>query len=246
MISALLGYLDRALREAAEALSLGRALSHHGSLAQAYWFSSEVYYLRREAAVLCGVAEEWVRLVSENSSAVSLANATMFHGWALVGSGRRDEGTTILRGGLSLWRRSGARSMMPFRLARVADGLLLAGEVAEATALLAEAVTIGKETGDHWSDPELDRLSGIAKLRQSGGTAGIEQAELLLRRAIANARNTGQRLIELRAATNLAGLRIEQGRRSEARELLGPIHGWFTEGLNTPDLSEARALLAEL
>jgi class 3 adenylate cyclase/predicted ATPase len=246
MISALLGHLDRALREAAEALSLGRALSHHGSLAQAYWFSSEVYYLRREADVLCGLAEEWVRLVSEHGSAVSVANATMFHGWALVVSGQRDEGTTILRDGLSLWRRSGARSMMPFRLARVADGLLLAGETAEAAALLAEAATIAEETGDHWSDPELDRLSGIANLRQSGGTTGIEQAELLLRRAITKARTTGQRLIELRAATNLAGLCIEQGRRSEARDLLGPIHSWFTEGLNTPDLREARALLAEL
>jgi class 3 adenylate cyclase/tetratricopeptide (TPR) repeat protein len=246
MISALLGHLDRALREVSEGLNLGRALSHHGSLAQAYWFSSEVYYLRREAAALCGLTEEWVRLVGEHGSAVSLANATMFRGWGLIANGRREEGISILRDGLSLWRRSGAKSMMPFRLARIADGLLIAGETAEAAALLAEAATIAEETGDHWSDPEIDRLSGIAKLRLAEGAVELEAGEHYLRRALAGTRDSGMRLIELRAATSLARLYGERGRRTEARDVLSPIYGWFSEGLDTPDLKEAGALLAEL
>jgi len=103
----------------------------------------------------------------------------MFEGWALVAGGRVDEGVACLRDGFLRWRQTGSKNLGPFRLARVADGLLLAGEAVEAAAVLVEASAIAEETGEHWSDPELHRLSGIAKLRQSGETAGIKQAEHL-------------------------------------------------------------------
>jgi predicted ATPase len=131
-------------------------------------------------------------------------------------------------------------------MARAADGLLLAGEPAEARAPLAEASGLAREIGERWSDPEVDRLSGIAWLRQPNEAGALERAETHFRRAVAGARGRGARLIELRAATSLARLWSEQGRRAQAHELLAPIYGGFTEGFDTADLKEARALLAEL
>ena len=131
-------------------------------------------------------------------------------------------------------------------MARVADGLLLAGETAEALALLQEAGALARDIGERWSDPELDRLSGIAWLRQSGGLAELDRAETHFRRAVAGARGRGARLIELRAATSLAQLWIGQGRAAQAHALLAPIYAGFNEGFDTADLKEARALLTEL
>jgi predicted ATPase len=123
MIAALRGHLDRALLEANEALSLARELSHHGSLVHAFWTLSEVHYLRRDAAALATLTAEAVPFVTEHGSAVSAASAIIFQGWALVAVGRVDEGLASLRDGLLRWRRTGSRSLGPFRLARVADGL---------------------------------------------------------------------------------------------------------------------------
>jgi predicted ATPase len=131
-------------------------------------------------------------------------------------------------------------------LSRVADGLLLAGATEEALALLAEAGALARETGEHWSDAEIDRLIGIATLRRSAEADVVEQAEYCFRRAIAAARERGARLFELRAATSLARHLAGQGRRPEASELLGRIYSWFAEGFDTADLKEARALLGEL
>jgi predicted ATPase len=111
---------------------------------------------------------------------------------------------------------------------------------------LAEAVAIAEQTGEHWSDAELDRLAGTAKLRKSTPFFDPQKAEQHLRRAVDGARENGTRGFELRAATSLARLWGEQGRRGEARELLAPVYGWFTEGFDTADLKEAKALLDEL
>jgi predicted ATPase len=102
------------------------------------------------------------------------------------------------------------------------------------------------ETGEHWSDPGIDRLYGMAKLRLSDIAADRDEAEGLLDRALAGARQSGARLTELRAATSLARSWRERGRRVEARELLAPVYEWFTEGFDTPDLKEAKALLQTL
>jgi class 3 adenylate cyclase/predicted ATPase len=246
MIGALCGKLDRALFDANEAVTLARGLSHRGSLAHAYWLACEAHYLRRDAVAVCGLAAEMLSLAADVGGPLTIMNATIFRGWALVASGRGDEGIVDLRKGLSDWRRIGSKYHGPYRLARVADGLLLTGDIYGTLELLAEAVAVAEQTGEHWSDAELDRLAGTAKLRKSTPFFDPQKAEQHLRRAVDGARENGIRLIELRAATSLARLWGEHGKRAEARELLTPVYGWFTEGFGTPDLKEARALLNEL
>jgi predicted ATPase len=108
--------------------------------------------------------------------------------------------------------------------------------------LLDDALQIVERTGERWFSAELNRHKGQLLLRE-GQT---EAAEELYRKALSIAEEQGAKLWELRAAASLARLRREQGRRTEARDLLAPIYGWFTEGFDTPDLKEAKALLDEL
>jgi len=245
-ILALLGRLDQALLEANKALSLGRSLSHHGSLAQAYWLACEVHYLRRDAATLRKLADEMLAFVTSHGSPLSVANAMILQGWALIADGNLENGASRLRDGLTRWRRSGSIVYAPYRLSRVADGLLLADKADEAKELLAEAAAIVRETGEQWSAAEVERLTGLALSRSSGGLFDPKQGEEHLRRAVVMAKERGFRLTELRAATSLARLWRDCGRRSQAYDLLSPVYHWFTEGFDTLDLKEAKALLEEL
>jgi predicted ATPase len=107
---------------------------------------------------------------------------------------------------------------------------------------LDNALQIADRTGERWFEAELNRHKGQLLLRQGHS----EAAEELYRRALSIAREQEAKLWELRAAASLARLRRDQGRRAEARDLLAPVYGWFTEGFDTPDLKDAKALLAEL
>jgi predicted ATPase len=130
---------------------------------------------------------------------------------------------------------------MPFHTALLAKACESAGQIEEAVALLEEELQIVERTG-LWFAAELNRLKGQLLLRQGH----IEAAEELYRKALSIAEEQKAKLWELRAAASLARLRRDQGRRAEARDLLAPVYGWFTEGFDTPDLKEARALLDEL
>jgi predicted ATPase len=211
-------------------------------LALAYYLACEVHYLRRDAAALSSLADEMLPFVTDHGSPLSVANATIFQGWALIANGAIEDGVSRLRAGLMRWRPSGSIVYAPYRLSQVADGLLLADKTDEAKEVLAEAAAIVREKRGHWSAPEIERLTGIALSRPSDS----EQGEQHLRRALVMASESGLRLTELRAATNLARLRRDQGRRAEAHDLLSPVYGWFTEGFDTLDLKEAKALLDEL
>jgi predicted ATPase len=107
---------------------------------------------------------------------------------------------------------------------------------------LDDALRIVGRTGERWLEAELNRHKGQLLLRQ-GYT---EAAEELYRKALGIAEEQGAKLWELRAAVSLARLRRDQGRRAEARDLLAPVYGWFTEGFGTPDLKEAKKLLDEV
>jgi predicted ATPase len=126
-------------------------------------------------------------------------------------------------------------------LARFADACLLAGWIEEGLSAVRDALTETEETEVRWYDAELNRLEG--ELLLASEDPDESRAEASFRKALDIARGQQAKSWELRAATNLARLLARQGRREEARALLAPIYGWFTEGFDTADLEEAKGLL---
>jgi predicted ATPase len=147
-----------------------------------------------------------------------------------------------LRSGSSAYHATGAELFVPHYTALLASACEVAGQVEEAATLLDEALRVVERTGERWLAAELNRHKGQLLLRQGHS----EAAEELYRKALSIAEEQGARLWELRAAASLARLRLAQRRRAEAYDLLAPVCGWFTEGFDTPDLTEAKALLDEL
>ena len=131
---------------------------------------------------------------------------------------------------------------MPYYIALVASACEIAGQIEEAGTQWDDALQIAERTGERWLAAELNRHKGQLLLRQ-GHT---EAAEELYRKALSIAEEQEAKLWELRAAVSLARLRRDQGRHAEARDILAPVYGWFTEGFDTRDLKEAKALLDEL
>jgi predicted ATPase len=138
----------------------------------------------------------------------------------------------------------GARSSVPLFLTLLAEALAVVEKIEEGLATLDDALAQAAASGEHGSTAEIHRLRGELTARLSHPDPA--KAEDSFRTALAIAREQGTRGYELRAAVSLARLRCDQGRHAEARDLLAPVYGWFTEGFGTPDLKEAKALLDEL
>jgi predicted ATPase len=149
---------------------------------------------------------------------------------------------SLLRSGLSTYRATETELWMPHFLSLLAGGCESAGQAEEGLALLEGALQIANRIGERWFAAELNRQKGRLVLGQAQPAA----AEELYRKALGIAREQGAKLWELRAAVSLARLRRDEGHGGEARELLTPVYGWFTEGFDTPDLKEAKTLLAKL
>ena len=160
-------------------------------------------------------------------------------GAALMAQGAFDDAIARLREGLA--GRLGAM-FAPYGRARLAEALTRQSKHEAALATVREALEEQERTGQRRWEPELHRVEGVALL----GLNRIEEAQSALEAALRIARCQQAKSYELRAATSLARLWGEQGRRSEARDLLAPVYGWFTEGFDTADLKEAKALLDEL
>jgi predicted ATPase len=152
------------------------------------------------------------------------------------------EGISLLRSGSTAYRATGARVWMPYHIALLARAYEIAGQTEEGLTQLDDALQIVERTGERWLDAELYRQKGQLLLRQGQS----EAAEELYRKALSIAQEQGAKLWELRAAVSLTRLRRDQGCLAEARDQLAPVYGWFTEGFDTPDLKEAKALLDEL
>jgi predicted ATPase len=186
-------------------------------------------------------ADELVAATTEHAFPHWGGPGTICRGWVKVKSGDTATGIPLIQSGSAAYHATGANTWMPHFIALLGKAYEIAGQVEEAAIRLDEALRIVEQTGERWFAAELNREKGQLLLRQ-GHTA---RAEELYRKALAIAREQEAKLWELRAAASLARLRRDQGRRAEARELLAPIYNWFTEGFDTPDLKEAKALLDE-
>ena len=237
-----LGYPEQALAQSNAAVAAARSLAHLHSLVSILSLAAVPLALVGDPTLLGQWADQLVAITTEQGFPYWCAIGTTYRGWVKVKNGDIAEGMSLLRDGTAAFRVTGAELFAPFLLILLASACEIAGQVEESLALLAEALQIVERTGERWLAAELNRQKGELLLRQ-GNSAGAEE---LYRKALTIATEQGAKFWELRAAASLARLRREQGRHAEARDILAPIYGWFTEGFNTAGLNEAKALLDEL
>ena len=187
-------------------------------------------------------AEELVAVAVEQGVPWWHTVGTIYRGWVKVKNGDVAEGISLLRSGSTAYSATAAQLWTPYYTALRARACEIAGQIEESLVLLDDALQLSERTGEHWFAAELHRHTGRLLLRQGQ----VDAAEGLYRKALSIAREQEAKLWELRAAMSLALLWRDQSRRAEARDLLAPVYRWFTEGFDTPDLKEAKALLDEL
>jgi predicted ATPase len=237
-----LGYPDQALMRSQEALALARELGHPFSLADVLCYAGCLFNeMRRDAQALKDNAEELMRLSSEKVPGW-LGEGTWHRGKALAMLGQVQEGMAQMREGMAAHQSRGVQCYLSGTLRSLAEAQAKAGQPEEALTTLAEAFAFVEQTDErHW-EAELYRLRAELLLMQ-GDEAGVEAS---LQKAVEVARRQQAKSWELRATVSLCRLWQEQGRMDEAHQMLAEIYGWFTEGFDTPDLQEAKALLEEL
>jgi len=233
----LIGYSDRALAIADEALALAERIAHPFSLVAAQLFVAMLHLDRREPELALQRLATAEALAAEQRLRF-FVEPRFLRGAVLAAQGAFEEAVACLREGLA--GRLGGMVFRPFGLAGLAEALAQQGEHGAALAAAREGLQSQEETGQ-W-DAELHRLEGIALF----GLDRLGEAQAAFQEALRIARRQQAKAYELRAATSLARLWGEQSRRAEALELLAPVYGWFTEGFETADLKDAKALLDQL
>jgi len=239
-----LGYPDQALERRHEALALARELSHPQSWASAAAHVAMLHGLRREWQAAQELAEAGMALSREHGFPLWLAWGTIHWGWALAEQGQSEEGMAQVRHGLAAWRATGTEIIRPYFLGLLAEAYRKGGQAEEGLGTIDEALALVQQHKETFCEAELYRLKGELLLSRAAGHEA--EAEACFHHALAIACRQSARSWELRATMSLSRLWQQQGKRDEARELLAPIYGWFTEGFDTADLREAKALLEEL
>jgi predicted ATPase len=240
----MLGLPEQADRHAADALDLARRLRHAPTLAFALWFIAGAHAARGDHASALTTTEELFQLSEDQKLVQTRTSALIIGGWATACSGQAKQGVEQLRAGLAEWCRIGIRNYLQPFTCLLAESLMHAGRYAEALEHLEQASALGNEIGELWWEARIHRLRGDLLLHS--GARDKEAAVHGFETAIQVARTQDAKGFELQAARSLAQLWAERGRRADARDLLAPIYAWFTEGLDTPDLVAAKALLDDL
>jgi predicted ATPase len=267
----ILGYPEQALAKSREALQLAQELSHAYTSALAFFFAAMLHQWRREVPCVQERLDVALSLSQEQGFPRWLTCSLMLQGWVLAQQGMAEDGIAQLQQGLTTWRAMGNELALPYYLAMLTEAYGKAGRADEGLRVLAEAQAIAHKNAEHRFDAELLRLKGEwllqqARERDSGRTAPldiammaeIEQegmtqalplqtaAEICFRQGLNVARQQQAKSLELRVATSLSRLWQAQGKRAEAHQLLAESYGWFTEGFETVDLQDAKALLDAL
>jgi predicted ATPase len=235
-----LGFPEQALARSGSAI----AVAHPPFLASSLTTDTMLLSLVGDNAALHERTDQLVAAAIEEGFRRQRGLGNIYHGWVKVKNGDVAEGITLLRSGLTGFSGApaGQRMFMTHYTALLAAAYEVAGRVDEAVTLLDDVLQMVDRTGERWFAAELYRHKGRLLLRQ-GHT---EAAKELYRKALSIAQEQEAKLWELRAAVSLARLHRDQGRCTEARDLLAPVYDWFTEGFNTADLKEAKGLLDEL
>jgi predicted ATPase len=239
-----LGYPDQALKRGNEALALSQTLSHPLSLAAAEFFFGVLRQFRREARAAQETADALIALCAEHGFTYWSALAAIFRGWAMAEQGRNDEGMAQIQEGLAGIRATGSQLNRPYFLCLLAEACTKSGLIDDGLGALMEALAAVDEHENRQYEAEIHRLKGELLLKQDDSNA--TEAQSWFERAIEIARSQSGKSLELRATLSLARLLVKQAKRDEARAMLAEIYNWFTEGFDTADLKDAKALLDKL
>jgi predicted ATPase len=240
-----LGYPDQGLARSHEALRLAQQSVHPFSLSFVLSWMAQFHQYRHEVRFTHEYAEPAIRLAQDQGFPQWMTVSAMLHGWALVHQGQAQEGMAQITQGLMTYRRTiGAEHALPYFLTLLAEAHHIQGEAAAGLTVLTEALALVDTTGERWYEPELYRLKGELLLQQNSDNQ--TEAESSFHHALVISRNQQTKSLELRAATSLARLWQSQGKCQEAHDLLAPVYHWFTEGFDTEDLQDAKALLDAL
>ncbi len=255
-----LGYPDQALERSQEALRLAQEFAHPVVLADALILAADFHLYRKEGHTAQERAEQCVALSREYEFTSPLAIGTTQRGGSLARQGHVEEGLTLMRQGLTALRAKGQELRRSHFLSLIAEVYGEVGRAEEGLSLLAEALSHVDKTGERYYEAELYRIKGrltlqsktsprqvTGKSKASQDKSEVEQeAEACFRKAIEVARKQSAKALELRAVMSLSRLWWKQGKKKETHRMLAEIYGWFTEGFDTVDLQEAKALLEEL
>ena len=240
----ILGYPDRAVARSDQAIAVARATAHAASVVEATTWRAEIALFRREVEDVKQHAAAALALATEHALPFWTSKTIIMLGWALSEEGHSTDGVARIREGLAALETTGDKLFRPYYLALLAQALGTAGRPDEGLDRLDEAIESHRKCEVPYWDAELQRLRGELLLARDA-TDPIA-AESCFRRAIEIAQSQCAKSLELRAATSLARLWRDQGRRAEAYAIFAPVYGWFTEGFETADLKDAKALLDEL
>jgi predicted ATPase len=256
-----LGQPDQALQRMEEGLTLAHDLSEPHGLAHAFFFAAILHQLRREARLAQERAEVAIAVSSEHGLMMYQAHSTIARGWALIEQGI-EEGIEQMRLGIAAHQATGAEVTRSHFLTLLAEALGKARQPEQGLCLLEEALDLANHNGDRYYLAELYRVKGELLLMPATGrgvsttaTSGkagqaeppaVAQAEACFHQAIKIAQQQEAKSLELRAVMSLARLDQDQDKQKKARDLLAQIYDSFTEGFETMDLREAKALLDEL
>ncbi len=236
------GYPDRALQRSREAIELARQAADPFLVAFALSWSATVQMMRRERETAWAL--EAIALSEEQGFAIPLLVGKVVRAWMCTGERGGDETLAELQQQLTQTATTGTQAAAPQILGTIGDVCLALGRVQEASGYIGAALAVSEATGQPYWDSELHRLKAEVSLQQGDGSEqGVEH---LLRRALGTSQRQQARSLELRAAISLARLWQGQGKSPLARSLLTPVYEWFTEGFDTQDLKDAKALLEEL
>jgi predicted ATPase len=247
-----LGYPDQALALQHQALAHARVLAHPFGLGMALGFAASLHLLRGEWSASQAHAEASRRLALEHDLGMMATQGMLVQGVALAAQGHHEAGLAQMRQAMAAIQAAGQEAGRLLAVAVLAEQYGLAGQVEAGLHVLSEALASLKPQEPRLWEPELHRVRGTLLLQAGGVTLDVRcqateaEAETCFQQALALAQRQGARAFELRAATGLSRLWQRQGKHAEARALLAPLYGWFTEGFDTADLRAAKALLDEL
>jgi len=237
-----LGFADQGLARINAAIAEARRLAHPLSLAGSFTIGARMLSLIGDTAILGEWMDELVAMATNQGFPIWRVVGTIYLGSIKVKNGDIAEGISFLRRGLAAHDFTRGVAWRTHFVVLLAEAWEIAGEIETAMTMVEDTLQIVERTGERWIAAELNRLKGQLLLRQGHD----ESAEELYWKALNIAREQQAKLWELRAGVSLARLWCDQGRRAAARDLLAPVYGWFTEGFDTPDLKEAKALLEAL